>query len=65
MGHCAGICDPADLGPRGVSAKVLQTSRWEGPHWLVMGEQYWPTELLLMDSQEIRDEKKKESVFCL
>ena len=62
--HCAGICNPDDLGSRGVSAKVLQTSRiwWEGPHWLVMGEQYWPTELLLMDSQEIRDKKKKESV---
>ena len=62
-GHCAGICNPADIGSRGVSASMLVSSRlwWEGPHWLVMGEQHWPTELTLSDSQEIGDERKKET----
>ena len=39
------------------------TSRlqWQAPHWLVMGKEHWPKQLLLSDSQEIEEEKKKET----
>ena len=62
-GHCAGICNPADLGSRGVTPGALNTSRlwWQGPHWLVMGKKHWPKQLLLSDSQEIEEEKKRET----
>ena len=34
---------------------------WEGPHWLAMGKQHWVTVLALLDSQEIGNERKKET----
>ena len=66
--HCAGVCNPADLGSRGITPSVLMTSRlcWEGHHWLVMGREHWPKQLLLIESQEIEEEKKKErNVFAV
>ena len=65
-GHCAGICNPADLGSRGVFASALQNSRlwWHGPHWLVMGREHWPTELLLEDTPEIVQETKKSALVA-
>ena len=41
-GNCVGVCNPADLGSRGVSASVLRDSRlwWEGPHWLSMSKEH-------------------------
>ncbi|XP_065063348.1 uncharacterized protein LOC135689914 [Rhopilema esculentum] len=60
-GHCIGVCNPADLGSRGVSATILRDSRlwWEGPHWLSMGKEYWPKSFTLEDSPEIMEEKRK------
>ncbi|XP_065062455.1 uncharacterized protein LOC135689235, partial [Rhopilema esculentum] len=60
-GHCIGVCNPADLGSRRVSATILRDSRlwWEGPHWLSMGKEYWPKSFTLEDSPEIMEEKRK------
>ena len=60
-GHCARVCNPADLGSRGVSASTLLGSRlwWEGPHWLSMGREHWPSKFPLQESQEVSSEKKK------
>ena len=63
-GHCAGVCNPADLGSRGVLASELVNKRiwWQGPHWLLMEREHWPTELLLDSTSDVNEEKKKSSV---
>ena len=63
-GHCAGLCNPADLGSRGALASELIKSRiwWQGPHWLLMEREHWPTELLLDSTSDVTEEKKKSSV---
>ena len=61
-GHCAGVCNPADLGSRGVSASTLKNSRlwWEGPFWLFLGREHWPngSNELLEKSEEVGEEMK-------
>ena len=63
-GHCAGLCNPAELGSRGALASELIKSRiwWQGPHWLLMEREHWPTELLLDSTSDVTEEKKKSSV---
>ena len=63
-GHCAGLCNPADLGSRGALASELIKSRiwWQGPLWLLMEREHWPTELLLDSTSDVTEEKKKSSV---
>ena len=63
-GHCAGVCNPADLGSRGVLASELVNKRiwWQGPHWLLMEREHWPTELLLDSTSDVNEEKKKSFV---
>ena len=60
-GRCVGVCNPADLGSRGVSASTLKHSRlcWEGPLWLSMRREYWPSTFSLQASHEVNSEKKK------
>ena len=59
--HVGGKDNPADLGSRGVSALVLKDSKlwWEGPKWLRESENNWPTSLVLEDSTEIKEERKR------
>ena len=59
--HCAGHCNPADIGSRGLSASILITSKmwWEGPHWLFLGRGHWPNTLEGFESQEAEIERKK------
>ena len=61
-GHCAGVCNPADLGSRGVSASTLKNSRlwWEGPFWLFLGREQWPdnSNELIEQSEEVGEEMK-------
>eukprot|EP00794_Sanderia_malayensis_P004267 gene4267-biopygen3471 len=59
--HCAGICNPADIGSRGVPAGVLVDSKlwWEGPKWLTMGSKHWPNGLPCFDLEEANKERKK------
>ena len=60
-GHCAGICNPADIGSRGLSASILIASKmwWEGPHWLSLGRGHWPNTQKSFESQEAEIERKK------
>ena len=60
-GYCAGVCSLADLGSRCLSASNLREGRlwWEGPHWLSMSREHWPSEFPLQESQEVCSEMKK------
>ena len=60
-GHCVGICNPADLGSRGVSASTLKESQiWRhGPHWLLLDRKHWPSGLLLENNDDVAAEKRK------
>ena len=62
--HVGGKDNPADLGSRGVSALVLKDSKlwWEGPKWLRESENNWPTSLVLEDSTEIKEERKRTPI---
>ena len=68
-GHCAGICNPADLGSRGVSASTLKSSRlwWEGPYWLFLGREHWPdnSNKVLETSKEIGEEMKSTTAMLI
>ena len=66
-GHVGGKDNPADIGSRGVSALVLKDSKmwWEGPEWLRENEENWPKTLVLEDSKEIKEERKKMCVLSV
>ena len=57
------MCNPADLGSRGVLASELVINRiwWQGPYWLLMEREHWPTELMLDSTSDVNEEKKKTS----
>lgn len=58
--HIPGVENPADLPSRGCSAeKLLQTKWWEGPRWLRMPEEEWPTSQALPNMDIVQAEKKK------
>eukprot|EP00794_Sanderia_malayensis_P017243 gene17243-biopygen14837 len=64
-GHVSGVHNPADLGSRGATASYLKTSEswWEGPKWLRMGEEHWPTMFSPEDSGEVGSERRKMNVM--
>ena len=65
--HVSGSENPTDLGSRGVSSSFLSQSKlwWEGPEWLQKGENFWPNNVLLEDSQVIANERKKVNVMSI
>ena len=66
-GHVSGVDNPADLGSRGVTASQLRDSKlwWEGPHWLRKGKAHWPKDILVTDSDEVKEERKKTNVLSV
>ena len=63
--HVNGEMNPADLVSRGATASVLSESElwWNGPEWLKRGECEWPATLLLNDSEEIGQERRRALVL--
>ena len=66
-GHVSGVDNPADLGSRGVTTSQLRDSKlwWEGPHWLREGKAHWPKDMLVTDSDEVKEERKKTNVLSV
>ncbi|GBN93867.1 hypothetical protein AVEN_91261-1 [Araneus ventricosus] len=59
--------NPADIGSRGVSPKVLPNCRlwWEGPTWLSSPDVDWPKQPVLKDSDEYILKERKKFKFCI
>ena len=64
-GHVHGVDNPADLGSRGSSGSQLHDSQvwWNGPGWLKKGKNEWPKSLIIEESEEVSQEKKKINVL--
>ena len=62
--HIPGTENPADLPSRGCSSSQLITTYrwWEGPNWLKLPRNEWPTEEIVVDEQEVSREIKKGSM---
>ncbi|UYV74109.1 hypothetical protein LAZ67_11002136, partial [Cordylochernes scorpioides] len=57
---CEISCNPADLPSRGCSLSRLLHSRWwEGPSWLKLSEEYWPSRYKDLNEEKICAERKK------
>ncbi|XP_011858320.1 PREDICTED: uncharacterized protein LOC105555888 [Vollenhovia emeryi] len=57
-----GTMNPADLPSRGCTAKHLVESRWwEGPAWLKLSEEHWPSIEYVTNEAEIDNEMKKST----
>ena len=65
--HCQGLCNPADLGSRGVTANSLKSSDlwWHGPSWLCSSKSTWPEGLVLGEPPEVKEERKKVNVLTV
>ena len=64
--HIPGESNPADLPSRGCSTKQLITSKWwEGPAWLKLLQQEWPSVNYEADEEEVVREKRKTAVTSL
>lgn len=59
--HIPGVMNPADLPSRGCLGKTLvETAWWEGPEWLYLPANTWPTSNTQeFNEDEISSEKKK------
>ncbi|UYV64832.1 hypothetical protein LAZ67_3002105 [Cordylochernes scorpioides] len=56
-------CNPADLPSRGCSlSRLIQSTWWEGPSWLKLSEEYWPSRYKDLNEEEIYAERKKTAV---
>eukprot|EP00794_Sanderia_malayensis_P006717 gene6717-biopygen5491 len=65
--HVAGVDNPADIGSRGVTAIELKNSRlwWKGPPWLGEDIKFWPKPMLIHNSDEIREEQRKDAAVFM
>lgn len=64
--HIPGNMNPADLASRGCSAEQLLKSRWwEGPPWLKLPLEEWPSEATEPDEEMIRQERRKVTTSTL
>ncbi|XP_071577027.1 uncharacterized protein [Temnothorax nylanderi] len=60
--HVPGSLNPADLPSRGCGAKHLVESRWwEGPAWLKLSRDQWPSSDVIENEAEINSEIKKSA----
>ncbi|XP_071653126.1 uncharacterized protein [Temnothorax longispinosus] len=58
--HVPGIMNPADLPSRGCKAKQLVESRWwEGPAWLKLSREHWPSSEYDINEAEVDSETKR------
>ncbi|UYV65633.1 hypothetical protein LAZ67_3004912 [Cordylochernes scorpioides] len=56
-------CNPADLPSRGCSlSRLIQSTWWEGPSWLKLSEEFWPSRYKDLNEEEICAERKKTAV---
>ncbi|UYV82307.1 hypothetical protein LAZ67_21001675 [Cordylochernes scorpioides] len=56
-------CNPADLPSRGCSlSRLIQSRWWEGPSWLKLSEEFWPSSYKDLNEEEICAERKKIAV---
>ncbi|UYV74213.1 hypothetical protein LAZ67_11002500, partial [Cordylochernes scorpioides] len=56
-------CNPADLPSRGCSlSRLIQSRWWEGPSWLKLSEEFWPSRYKDLNEKEICAERKKIAV---
>ncbi|XP_073960748.1 uncharacterized protein [Choristoneura fumiferana] len=64
--HVPGHLNPADLPSRGVNPKGFLESRWwEGPSWLLLDEDSWPTTDFTVNSTAVEDERKKTGTVAM
>ena len=66
-GHVAGKDNPADIGSRGVASSCLSANKlwWEGLEWLRRDESEWTICMVLHDSSEVGNERKKVCKFAV
>ena len=57
--------NPADIGPRGMSASELKENVlwWQGPTWLTESEESWPSEGSVSPTTESREEERTTSIL--
>ncbi|UYV71446.1 hypothetical protein LAZ67_8003250 [Cordylochernes scorpioides] len=56
-------CNPADLPSRGLGlSRLIQSRWWEGPSWLKLSEEFWPSRYKDLNEEEICAERKKIAV---
>jgi len=61
--HVPGIYNPADLPSRGcLPQQLLDSKWWQGPEWLKLNQDEWPTEEVRVNEEEVSLERKKSSV---
>ena len=66
-GHVSGLEHPADLGSRGVTIRQLVENKlwWEGPKWLRKHEEEWPKTMVLMESEDAKEEERKSNTLSV
>lgn len=64
--YVPGNQNPADLPSRGCNAKkFLESKWWLGPEWLYRNEEFWPSNDLVWNDEEVNSEKCKTVVSSL
>jgi hypothetical protein len=60
LATCAGVMNPADLPSRGCTVhQLLQTRWWEGPAWLKLPAEDWPSGEPQPDEETVEQERRK------
>ncbi|KFM58122.1 hypothetical protein X975_24281, partial [Stegodyphus mimosarum] len=70
MEACTGTLNPADLSSKCCPAKkMIQSKWWEGPCWLYLSTEKWPSLEFVVNEDEVRKEGMKTvasfSTSCL